>query len=106
MVQLVFYTLAAFGLAYVIGHSIATKAIREGLFTLGAPLPPLRWLVWLVECPACFGFWIGWFTGLWFAWESPLGRQLLAAFAIACYTAGTNFVLGKLTGLMQPEVKD
>lgn len=106
MSRLIFYTLSTFGLAYILGHSVITKNTREALFALGSTFPPLRWFVLLLECPACLGFWIGLVAGLLIS-EAEGVRYLLAAFAFACYTAGANFVLGKLTGLMPVgEVKD
>lgn len=105
MALLVFYTFAAFGFAYVLGHAVISRPFRDALYSLGQTFPPLRWLVLLLECPACFGFWTGLGVGLW-AFDLDGGYRILAAAILACYTAGVNFALGKLLGLMPPEVKD
>ena len=95
------YTIAAFGCAYVLGHSVASRRVREILWAAGAIAPMWRWLVMLIECPACLGFWIGW--AVWIATLSlwPIEPPwYLAGTAGAFYTAGSNFLLGRLTGLM------
>lgn len=67
-------------------------------------------LLQLIECPACFGWWIGFFTGLILEcfpllhpsharWQ--LAAALLLPFVLAFYTAGTNYLLGRATGLIQ-----
>jgi hypothetical protein len=98
------HTFAAFGVAYLVGHSVASKSTREWLWDLD--VPPARWLVMLVECPACFGFWIGLaagFAGVFDFASVPL--PFLTPLLAACYTAATNLILGRLAGIVQ-EVKD
>ena len=73
----------------------------EGTFhPVDGPHFPFRWLVTLVECPACFGFWIGAVSGAlrWIEIDS-LGR-VTSAIAVGCFTAGCNVLLGTLTHLM------
>lgn len=93
---LIVYTVAAFGLAYVLGHAVITQRLREELFnrsSLG------MWLVLLLECPACCGFWIGFGAG---AYGLVLGElsPWLRTFLVAFYTAGANFLLGRATKLI------
>jgi hypothetical protein len=101
VIALFVFTFSAFGLAYVLGHSMITKAVREYLFDLAESyFPPAKWLVLLVECPACLGFWIGFVSGLLgpTGYAEPLAT--VPPLALGCYVAGTNFVLGRATGLM------
>lgn len=99
------YTHAAFGVAYLIGHSKASEPIRDFIMgnaevaTASAWRVTRRTFVMLIECPVCISTWIGGFAGI------VLGRALgghHAALAVlfACYTAGASFLLGKLTHLI------
>lgn len=98
MTALIVYTVAAFGLAYIAGHSVITRYLRELLWEAGEVAPITRWLVMLVECPACLGFWLGLLAGALGFTPEPV--SIRTAFAFALYTAGSNFLLGKLTGIM------
>jgi len=103
--------LAAFGLAYIVGHSKISLSFR--LLLGGRPAddptqysPPARpeilplipvagpWLVDLLECPACFGFWEG------FIGSFVLGQAFEAAVLAGCAVAGSNFILGRATRLI------
>ena len=84
---LIVWTVSALGVAYIAGHSYITKKFRETMFDF-IPI-----VVMLLECPACLGFWLGFFFGL------VLGG-FANAITLACYTAGSNFILAKFTGLM------
>lgn len=105
----VLYFLAAFGLAYIVGFSKITINLRVTLAgetsisspAVKKPLIPVvtPWLVDLIECPACFGMWIGAAASFympapaalpWWAWLLVLG----------CATSGANFVVGRLTRLI------
>ena len=131
---MILFLLAAFGLAYIAGHSTISLPFRKWMggtpFRVrvkgeviegvspddaklldGAMLVPAKpgalgpfgdFLTTLIECPACFGFWIGLAAGLTgfvafptselsgFAWPMTLG----------CITAGSNFALSRLTRLI------
>jgi len=105
LAMLLLYTFAAFGFCWGVGGSLLTRPIREALGAFADSFVPehastrslLQRLVTggllLIECPACFGFWIGLAVGLLsgFGWY---------ALALAFYTAGTNFLFGRLTGLI------
>lgn len=93
MTELIFYTIAAFGLAYILGHSSISLAPRTWLASKSA------WLTELLECPACLGFWIGLFWALPY-WGLADWRHFLA---YPVYTAGANFLLGRLTRLIESE---
>ena len=116
MIDLIFFTMACFGLMYVIGHSVISLSIRERIArlsasspggTVGMPsnLPRWRfWLITLIECPACLGFWIGLAAGLFgyvpiLVLLSPIPHPILAI-VWGLYIAGTNYVLAKLTALI------
>jgi len=99
---LVFYTFAIFGSAYVIGHSAITLPLREWISRSPSSLAAV--FLALVECPACLSAWLGLFSGLaalyyaaatfaaWPSWAVPL--------AFAFYSAGTSYVLARVTGLI------
>jgi hypothetical protein len=110
-----FYFAAAFGLAYIVGHSAISVGFRRWLG--GTPLRMVgsgadaKWepakpgalgpfgdfICSLVECPACFGFWIG-LAGS-FILEPLLTPFLLWCFITACATSGVNFILARATRL-------
>lgn len=100
MTGILMYVVTVFGLAYVIGHSVITKRPRELLFEFGSVFPPAVWLVLLLECPACLGFWTGLIIGL--VWPASYIVILAPwpAVTLAFFTAGSNFLLGRATGLM------
>jgi hypothetical protein len=93
--RLLFYTLAAFGLSYIFGRAQISLnariwfAGRGGLF---------GWFVDLVECPACFGTWLGFGAG--FLWPDlvPLGSP---PFMLALYSCACGYLLGRLTGWLR-----
>jgi hypothetical protein len=85
------HTLAAFGLAYVVGHSVITRSLREWI--AGDESSRMRfYVITLLECPACLGFWMGLAYALAFEYH-----PLLAAL----YVCGTNFIIGRATGLVR-----
>lgn len=104
---LLIYTLAAFGFAYVIGHAKISLPIRtllqpeesdKSLFAV------LRWwILMLLECPACVGFWLGYWTA---AFYPAIFRPHLGIFVgipfclvVALFTCGTNFVISRFSRL-------
>lgn len=108
MISLVIYTVAAFGLAYIVGFSKISLPVRNWI---DPGVPKIvsfaelfrRFVLSLIECPACFGFWIG----FWFAAYVPtpsLFPELKIKFfwmlMLACYTSGSNFILGNATRLI------
>lgn len=99
MTSLIFYAVASFGLAYIVGQSKISLPIRNLI------APPIEiefepWgvirsgLVALLECPACFGFWTGLACGILAApfWEIPM---------LAVFTCGSNYLLAKFAGLLE-----
>lgn len=145
MIVLGFYVLAAFGLAYIVGHSRISRPFRillagpreysqrcdhcgklssrrvpdvlsgwpcEHCFTRNAiwesadvtPYRPRDFFVELVECPACFGTWTGLALGLLMPTLLPLELPRAAAgLALATFTAATNYLLGRASGLVSRE---
>lgn len=127
---MIIYLLAAFGLAYIVGHSTISLPFRVWLGGVpekfanplsfdtpdGAPAKPGAlgpfgdFMCAMIECPACFGFWIGVTAALtgvipvhtefadtiwpatwrWFTWPVMLG----------CVTAGSNYAISRLTRLI------
>jgi hypothetical protein len=78
-VFLAFHALAAMGLAWIVGHSAISLPLRTALHRRSP------FLVELLECPGCFGFWTGLAVGLvqdpW--WALPF----------ALFTSATNTIL-------------
>jgi hypothetical protein len=143
MLELLFYSLAAFGLVYIVGHARISLRPREWLADVGLgeefgctepgcawrrakpinpeepfycprhgkaePVPfvrwyhhPARWLLSLIECPACLGFWVGLGVGYWYPYIIPVivpGPS--AALALGLYTCAVGFLLGRATGLIR-----
>jgi hypothetical protein len=107
-----FYFAAAFGLAYIVGHSAISVGFRRWLggtpakFGVDQSYEPAKpgafgpfgdFICSLIECPACFGFWTG-LAGS-FILEPLLTPFLLWCFINACATSGVNFILARATRL-------
>ena len=109
------YLLAAFGLAYIVGHSTISLPVRKWMGGIperqinGVTFTPIPgalgrfgdFITALIECPACFGFWTGLAMG--FAHLVTVPADLLPTgwpLTLACVTAGSNFILGRLTRLI------
>lgn len=117
MMGLFFYTVAAFGLAYIVGHSAISLPFRMAVDPGPDVDSPAKvfwaWFLMLIECPACFGFWTGLFAGMLYAAmdgeqyprEGALARILFAV-GLALYTTGSNFVLARLTSLIPAPAKE
>lgn len=110
MIELIAYVGAAFGLAYIVGHSKISLPARSALATAAAnwPIdideerrPAIRnriaqWILDLSECVACFGFWIGLAAGF-----GNLGPpEPTNPLALALLTTASNLILGRITGLL------
>lgn len=70
--------------------------------------PPPRsavrdWLLELIECPMCFGTWTGLAVGLALPTLLPMELpRVSAGIALATFTAATNYLLGRASGLVPP----
>lgn len=122
MIQLIIYSIAAFGLAYIIGHAQITNFIRiffweycwfEGMRVETGGRYPFRILVELMECPACLGWWIGFISGLVGLFTQyqdvqliHIGPPWIFPVILGLYTSGTNFILGRYTRLISPKTMD
>ena len=117
------FLLAAFGLAYVVGHSTISLPFRtwlggtpekvEGVDvdTKGLKITPAKpgamgplgdFLCSLIECPACFGWWTGLIAGC-CGFVSTAGLDISTfgwPLTLACVTSGSNYALGRLTRLI------
>lgn len=121
---LIIYFLAAFGFAFIVGFAKISVPFRQWLHDavrfekepgflnsteVRRPLWGLQiWLLALLECPACLGFWIGVAVG---CAERSLG--VIAAFGLSSWpvwlavlflalaTSASNFIIGALTRLIE-----
>jgi hypothetical protein len=97
MIYLFLHMVGAFGFAYVLGYSRITLRARELIFDKAGAFG--QWFVRLIECPACLGFWLGVFVG---SRVHPVEmRRWLFMICFAFFTAGSNYALGKWTGLIR-----
>ena len=117
MMGLFFYTVAAFGLAYIVGHSVISLPLRLAVDPGPDVDSPAKvswaWFLMLIECPACFGFWTGLFAGMvYVAVDGPLYpregalARVLWAVGLALYTCGANFILARFTHLIPAPTKE
>lgn len=107
---LAIYFLAAFGLAYVVGHSVISKPWREVIAIYaygndgGTSDKRLAWLLTLIECPMCFSWWVGLVCGL-IGWRYEFVRFDLAPWALPIVlpwaTTASSFIIAKITGLVE-----
>lgn len=106
MPALILYAFAAFGLAYIVGYSGISHPFRVALTPADSDRGPSalarRFVLELMECPACLGFWTGIAWGLvspsaWAEWIEPDSLKVLI---VALFTSGSNFALGRLTKLI------
>lgn len=120
LLQWPLWLLGCFGFAYICGHSTISLRIRTIIGGLPMRMPtdiepgqaalpglfgrPGAWLIALVECPACFGFWTGFVQAVAGAFPvagQPLSMSHLAACVwIGCVVSGSNFILGRATRLI------
>lgn len=115
MFPLVLSVFASFGLAFALGYGKITLPFR--MFLQKASEPPTyhwgrrliafgaRWLLALLECPACLAFWIGLasvFTPI--VNHFPIDASLiLVAPLLAFGNMGAVLTLGLWTGLIRTE---
>ncbi len=123
----VLYAFAAFGFAFIVGYATISLPLRQWLVRtryqrwnpalqsyqwVGSRfLPARQWLVTLLQCPACLGFWIGvvlWAAEPLFGAVAALGFHQLpgvvTALVFGLATCASNFILGVLTHLIRVEV--
>jgi len=91
MISLLVYSVAAYGLAWIVGLSKISYPLRMRLSTMGA-LGSL--LVVLLECAGCVGFHQGWIAYVLKLTPAELPHWWIAAL----FTATSNLVLAKLAG--------
>lgn len=105
MFALTLYFLSAFGLAYLVGHSAISEPVRTLIGgTREKPRPFFGKAIELVECPACFGTWVGAFAGALLPSLWLLDAWWQGAIVGALTTCATNFMAGKRLGLMPSEL--
>jgi hypothetical protein len=99
LVSLIIYTLAAFGFCWGVGHSKLTLPLRSSMdyYTRTRVLGrgPVYLTLLLMECPACLGFHVGWI-----AYALHVAPVFTSWYTAAFYTAGVNYLLGRVSGLI------
>lgn len=119
MTTLILYLFAAFGLAYIVGFSTLSRPVREllAIYALGTDggrtYPAALFVLNLIECPMCFGWWTGLAAGVAVGLAAPWwwnGPVWLPALLLPFATAGSNLMLGTYAGIVdlrthQPEEK-
>lgn len=90
METIIIWIAVAFGFAYGVGHSVVSLRARVWL----AQFEGMYWPLALVECPACLGFWTGMIVG------AVMSHDALFALGGGLFTMATNFMLGRMTGLI------
>jgi hypothetical protein len=120
MMQLALWFLAAFGFAFVVGHSRISLPLRQwlgGWIESGATphvesgevvghitthLPAIRvlgpFLVALAECPGCLGWWLGLGAGALGLVVLPFPFAVSVA-VLAFATSAVNLLLSKYVGM-------
>lgn len=105
MISLLIFTLAVFGATFCIGASKISLPFRTWLApdneATGLRFFVRRWLIALVECPACTSFHLGWLSVL--LGVAPIcfhgvGGVVIASF----YCCATSLLLARLAGLDEP----
>lgn len=97
--NLLIYSFAVFGLAWVVGHSKISLPFRLWFAKLG-PFGLL--FVTMLECVGCFSFHIGWIT--WLAGIRLTGswsHTWLDVIVAALYTAASSLVIGRFVGVVE-----
>jgi hypothetical protein len=96
------YAVAAFGFAFIVGHSRISLPARALMQTVGERLLPIaalpfRFVLMLIECPACLGFWEG------LAYALAFHPSWASWWELALFTSGSNFLLGRFSRLIPDE---
>lgn len=114
MITVILYLLANFGFAYIVGFSKISVGARE-LLDPGVALidgrPKFKsvgqavryWLLSLLECPSCIGFWTGGASGVLLVPNiiPPLWTQPQAMFVFfGCVVAGSNLLCARAARLI------
>lgn len=89
--MLILWAFSHFGLAYIVGHSLISVGVRRWLYERRP------FLVDLLECPACFGFWSGGLVG--FALSLMLDSPHWFFVVPGIFTSGCNRILAHFADL-------
>lgn len=104
MITLALYFASAFGLAYIVGHSTISEPVRTWIGgELETPRPYFGRLVMLIECPACFGTWIGMIAGALLPSLFTVDTYWAGAAVGGLSTCAINFLVARWSGLMPDE---
>lgn len=109
----ILFVLASFGFAFVVGYSKISLPLREWLAHISSldlianptwAKVSTRWLLALLECPACVSFWLGFFATILaptsIVSDTPI---LLSALFLGLANCGAVLALGMVTGLIKTE---
>jgi len=106
MTGLLLYSVACFGVSFAIGHSQISLPFRKLLnpTKVIGPIGVIRaFLVALVECPPCLGFWCGLAYGFAFrpSWAESFYVTDKGVIELALYSCGSNLILARVVGLIK-----
>jgi len=87
MDNLLFYTLAVYGLCFILMHGTIFDTIRNYL------IYQISWFGTLITCPVCTGFWCG--LGL-----SPFFFKFTMFLPAAFYSSAACYILHLATGVL------
>lgn len=93
--NLLVYSFAVFGSAWVVGHSKISLPLRTWLAARS------KFLIDLLECVGCLSFhvgWITWLTGI--RLTGSWGHPWLDVAVAALYTAASSLVIGRFAGVV------
>jgi len=94
------YSVMAFALTWIIGDSKISLPFRMVIDPgeIKTPLDAARaWLLMLLECPGCLGFWLG-IAALYFHVAPEFEWGFLGAIECGLFTAGACLLLARAAG--------
>lgn len=103
MIHLFAFTIAVFGITFVVGASKISLPFRTWLGRQSETTAHndviASWALALLECPACLGFHLGWIAVAVGLAPHVFGDGVLGAVFCAFYCCASSLLLARLAGL-------